>query len=104
VKFKPSITRACPHQAKCTLSRRGAKNLVLQPQAQHEALQQVRQAQETDEFRKAYTKRSGMEGTISRALRACDLREARYRGVAKTHCQMIAKDLFKLKYCRKIRY
>jgi transposase len=90
VKFKPSVCRACADQAQCTRSERGARNLVLQPQAQHEALQQVRQTQETDAFRKAYAKRSGIEGTISQAVRACAVRQARYRGVAKTHLQMIA--------------
>ncbi len=90
VKFKPSVCRACADQAKCTRSERGARNLVLQPPAQHEALQQVRQTQETGEFRKAYAKRSGIEGTISQAVRTCEVRQARYRGVAKTHLQMIA--------------
>ena len=90
VKFKPSICRACADQAKCTHSERGARYLVLQPQAQHEALQQVRQRQETTEFRQLYAKRSGIEGTISQAVRACDLRQARYRGQPKTHLQMIA--------------
>jgi Transposase DDE domain. len=90
VRFKPSICRACADQAKCTRSERGARHLVLQPQAQHEALQQVRQTQETDEFRKAYARRSGIEGTISQAVRACEVRRARYRGLAKTQLQMIA--------------
>jgi transposase len=90
VKFKPSVCRACADQAKCTRSALGARNLVLQPQAQHEALQQGRQEQETAEFRQNYAKRSGIEGTISQAVRACDMRQARYRGLAKTHLQMIS--------------
>jgi transposase len=90
VKIKPSICRVCADQAKCTRSERGARSLVLQPQAQHEALQQVRQTQQTDAFRKAYARRSGIEGTISQAVRVCEVRQARYRGLAKTHLQMIA--------------
>ncbi len=90
VKFKTSTCRACADQEKCTRSRRGARSLVLLPQAQHEALQQVRQRQGTADFRRQYAKRSGIEGTISQAVRSCDLRRARYRGLAKTHLQMIA--------------
>jgi transposase len=90
VKFKPSVCQACRDQTQCTRSKRGARNLVLLPQAQHEALQQVRKAQTTSEFRKAYAKRSGIEGTISQAVRAYELRRARYIGLAKTHLQMLA--------------
>ena len=90
VKFKPSICRACADQARCTRSKRGARSLVLQPQAQHEALQQVRHDQETAEFRQRYAKRSGIEGTISQAVRAHEMRRARYAGLAKTRLQMVA--------------
>jgi transposase len=90
VKFKPSICRACPAQADCTHSKRGIRTLVLQPQAHHEALQQVRRTQETPEFRKRYAKRSGIEGTISQGTRAFDLRRSRYIGLVKTRLQMIA--------------
>lgn len=90
VKFPPAVCRACPAQTDCTRSKRGSRTLILQPQRQHEALQQTRRTQETAEFRKRYAKRSGIEGTISQGTRAFDLRASRYIGLAKTHLQMIA--------------
>lgn len=90
VKFKPSVCRVCSSRELCTRSKRGARYLVLQPQAQHEALQHLRKAQETPDFWKKYAKRSGIEGTISQAVRAYDLRRSRYLGLAKTHLQMLA--------------
>jgi hypothetical protein len=42
------------------------------------------------EFRKTYAKRSGIEGTISQAVRAYKLRRARYIGLARTHLQLWA--------------
>ena len=90
VKFKPKICQACPSQECCTRSKRGARSLVLQPQLQHEALQQNRQAQQGSDFWKRYAKRSGIEGTISQAVRVCDLRRSRYIGQAKTRLQVIA--------------
>ncbi len=90
VKFRPRVCRACPSQAQCTRSKRGARNLVLRPQAQHEALQQARKAQETRAFWARYAKRSGIEGTISEAVRVCNLRRSRYIGLPKTHLQIVA--------------
>jgi transposase len=90
VRFKPAVCRACPDQAKCTRSKRGARSLVMRPQAQHTALQQLRKDQDTPEFRQRYAKRSGIEGTISQGVRAHDVRHARYIGLAKTHLQMVA--------------
>ena len=40
--------------------------------------------------KKLYNKRAGVEGTISQGVRAFGLRQARYRGLAKTHLQHIA--------------
>ncbi len=46
----------------------------------------------TDLFHNAtlYSKRSGIEGTLSQAVRAFSQRNARYRGLNKTHLQQIA--------------
>jgi transposase len=64
--------------------------LGFQPQAQHEALQQARQAQSPPAFWKKYAKRSGIEGTLSQAVRVCEVRRSRYMGLAKTRLQMLA--------------
>jgi len=37
-----------------------------------------------------YNRREGIEGTISQGTRAFGLRQARYRGLAKTHLQFLA--------------
>lgn len=90
VKFKPSSCQACPHRTLCTQSKRGARSLVLHPQAQHEALQQRRKSQQTAALWQQYATRSGIEGTIAQAVQRCDLRRSRYIGCAKTHLQLIA--------------
>lgn len=90
VKFKAKVCQACASRPLCTRSETGGRSLALRPQAEHLALHQRRQAQQTPEFWKTYAQRSGIEGTISQAIRACDLRRSRYIGLAKTHLQLIA--------------
>jgi transposase len=57
--------------------------LVLQAQAHYEALQKARQSQADLEFKREYALRSGVEGTISQAVRTTEVRHARYRGLSK---------------------
>ena len=90
VGFAAAVCRACADQAKCTHAALGARHLQLRPEAQHTALQKLRETQVSADFRKAYAKRSGIEGTLSEGVRVCGLRRARYRGRAKTHLQMIS--------------
>jgi transposase len=52
-------------------------------------LQAARQRQTTAEFKALYAKRDGIEGTLSQAVIALDLRHARYIGLAKTHLQAV---------------
>ncbi len=40
--------------------------------------------------RKEYQIRAGVEGSLSESIRRCGLRQARYRGLAKTHLQHLA--------------
>jgi transposase len=53
------------------------------------ALQQARQHQASEEGKKLYRRRAGIEGTFSQAVRSFDLRHTRYRGLAKTHLQHV---------------
>jgi hypothetical protein len=46
--------------------------------------------QGTAQFKEAYGKRAGVEGTISQGVRVCGLRRSRYAGEAKTHLQHLA--------------
>jgi transposase len=50
----------------------------------------VRVARASLEFKKKYSCRAGIEGTISQGVRKLDLRRTRYSGLAKTHLQHIA--------------
>ncbi len=61
----------------------------MRPQELHEALSEARVRQQTPEFFEQYSKRSGVEGTISQATRAFGLRRCRYRGFEKTRLQHI---------------
>ncbi len=66
------------------------RSLTLQPKEEHEAIQAARRRQETEEFASIYSKRAGIEGTISQDVRAFGLRQARYRGLKRTHLQGLA--------------
>lgn len=90
VRFSPTVCRSCPSQAKCTQAQNGARTITFLPQAEYIALQHARQAQDTPEFKAKYAQRSGIEGTISQAVRGFELRSTRYLGLAKTQLQMIA--------------
>jgi transposase len=90
VRFSRQACLNCPLRSHCTTSQQGARFLTLQPRDQHWALQQARQRQTTETFKSHYRTRAGVEGTISQAVHASDLRHARYRGLPKTHLQHIA--------------
>lgn len=78
---------ACPSRAQCTRSETSPRQLIFRTQEQHEAIQAARQRQMTLPFKERYAKRSGIEGTISQGVRAFDLRDSRYLGLAKTRLQ-----------------
>lgn len=45
---------------------------------------------DTREGRREYKRRAGVEASLSQTIRRCDVRHARYRGLAKTHLQHVA--------------
>jgi transposase len=90
VVFSERDCKSCPARALCTRKAKGARRLKLQPQAQYLALQQARQRHASEEGRLLYNRRAGIEGTISQGVRAFELRQTRYRGLAKAHLQHIA--------------
>lgn len=90
VVFPAATCRTCSVRAQCTKSKTEGRNMQIRPRAQFEALQKARAEQATDAFRAKYRPRLGMEGTISQAVRAFELRETRYLGLAKTHLQGVA--------------
>ena len=88
VHFSPTACKVCELRSRCT---RGIKRgLTFRPKAVHEALQHARQREQTDDFWNTYRKRSGIEGTISQAVRMCGMRRSRYVGLAKTHLHCVA--------------
>jgi transposase len=89
VTFAAPTCRACPSRARCTRSAAGPRRLTLRPRAQHLALRAARARQATPEFIARYAARAGVEGTISQGVAACDLRHARYRGLARTRLQQL---------------
>jgi transposase len=87
VQFAKATCKQCPVRAQCTHAEKMPRQVTVRPQAEHEALQQARLAQQTEAFRQDYAHRAGVEGTISQGVRAFGLRQARYLGLAKTHLQ-----------------
>lgn len=87
VSFAKAVCQACPVRTDCTKA--DHREVQLQPQAAHEALQRQRALQQTPEFRQAYALRSGVEATISQAVRRLPLRQSRYRGLPKVQLQQL---------------
>jgi transposase len=87
--FSSKDCRPCSVRSLCTRSKR-RRAMGFRPRKQYEALQEARQRLETEEGRQLYTRRAGIEGTISQGVRAFGMRQTRYRGLAKTHIQHIA--------------
>jgi transposase len=89
IRFHGACCRACPVRQACTRAKNAPRQLTMQPQAQHEAIQAARQRQETAAFTAHYAQRAGIEGTQSQAVRRCGARQCRYIGQAKTHLQHV---------------
>jgi transposase len=89
IRFAPKDCRECPCRAACTSSATNPRHITVRPKEQHLTLQTARQYQRTAEFKARYDVRAGVEGTLSQGLRVCDLRQARYIGLAKTRLQHI---------------
>ena len=88
--FRRADCAACPARPLCTRAEHQARHLKLQPRAEHEALKAARERLTTQEGRRRYARRAGIEGTLSQGVRACGLRRSRYRGLAKTRLQHVA--------------
>lgn len=89
VGFPRRTCQLCPSRSLCTRSDSEPRRLTLRPKKEHELLQSLRVQQETDEWKKIYDTRAGVEGTISQGVRAFGLRKARYTGLAKVQLQHI---------------
>jgi hypothetical protein len=74
--------------AACWSTASSAMGLSLSAQC-FDALQSARRHQATEEFRKSYAARAGIEGTHAQAIRRCGLRRCRYIGLAKRRLQHV---------------
>jgi transposase len=86
-RFARADCTPCPSRSQCTRSKQEPRIIGLLPREQHEALQATRREQDTEEFRRRYAARAGIEGTHEQANRRCGLRRCRYIGEAKAHLQ-----------------
>jgi transposase len=90
IDFSTDDCTPCPSRSSCTQAKNLPRTLTLQPEEEHEAIQFARRRQKTEEFASIYSQRAGIEGTISQGVRAFGLRQARYRGLKRTHLQELA--------------
>ena len=90
IKFSGKDCMPCPSRDLCIRSVKEYKRrtvTIRRPKEHHEALQRGREREVTADFKAQYTKRAGIEGTVSRAVRTCEVRRSRYVGLTKTHLQ-----------------
>jgi transposase len=90
IDFSVDDCSACPSRSSCTRAKDLPRTLTLQPKEEHEAIQFARRRQKTEEFASLYSQRAGIEGTVSQGVRAFGLRQARSRGLGRTHLQEVA--------------
>jgi transposase len=74
IRFDGATCRACPTRPACTSAKGAPRQLTVQPQAHHEAIQTARQRQETPAFKAQYALRAGVESSLSQGTRRFDLR------------------------------
>ena len=91
IKFSTRDCRRCPCRELCTRSRaeRPRRTLTVRTGAAYHALQGARARFGTPAYTAEYARRAGIEGTLSRGVRRCGLRQARYIGLAKTALQHV---------------
>jgi transposase len=91
VKFRRKDCFDCENRARCVRSKTGApRQLLLQAKEFHEALKATRAMFSSEEGRREYQQRAGIEATLSQGIRRGTVRRSRYIGLQKTHLQEVA--------------
>ncbi len=88
IKFSGKDCMPCPSRDLCIRSGKYYKRrtiFIRRPKEHHETLQRARAREGMAEFKAQYTRRAGIEGTVSRAVRTCEVRRSKYIGLTKTH-------------------
>ncbi len=91
IRFSPKDCGPCPSRSQCTRSeaKHPRRSIAVRPREQYEALQAARDRERTEDYQATYAQRAGCEGTISRGVRTCGLRRARYIGDEKVHLEQV---------------
>jgi len=90
LRFAHKDCRECESRALCTRSKREPRYLTLLPtRAEHEAVQTARSRQKTPEWKSKYARRTGIEGSFSRAVSLLGVRRTRYRGQEKVSLEHV---------------
>lgn len=84
IKFSTKDGRVCLFRGDCTKSKIARRTLTILPEEQFEMQRVARQREKTRQYKREYRRRSGIEGTISQAVRGFGMRHSRYIGAAKT--------------------
>ena len=87
VRFDAATCQACPAKARCTSAARSGRQLTLRPREVHDAVQQARSGQTTDQWKNGCKIRAGVEGTMRQATHVTGVRRARYLGLPKTRLE-----------------
>ncbi len=87
ITFAAKDCSPCPVRTLCTHAAKQPRFLMVRPEPTYTKLIAARARQQTPAFKEEYAKRAGIEGTLSQAVRAFELRRCRYVGEAKTRLQ-----------------
>ena len=90
-RFSRRDCEACPSRRLCTRAKPPrARTIGFAPRRPCEVLRAAQAWYASEEGRRQYACRAGVEGTLSQGVRAFGMRRSRYRGLAKTHLQNLA--------------
>ena len=91
VRFSARDCGLCASRSSCTRAKRPQpRQLGFLTRQPYEAQRAAQAWYASNEGRRQYAQRAGVEGTLSQGVRAFGLRRCRYRGLAKTHLQNLA--------------
>ena len=98
--FLASVCRVCNFRSLCTRSKTDLRFIRDCPQAEHQAIQSIRQQQQTKEWFERYTPVLELKVHYSLRIRAFGLRRTRYLGLAKARLQhvltSVAMNVFRM--------
>ena len=88
--FSQTDCGPCESRHLCTRAKVPRRSLKFPTQQEYEARKAINERLNTEEGKKLYNQRAGVEGTISEGVRSGGLRQGRYKTLAKTHLQQVA--------------